>query len=115
MSAITEYYEQAEFALAAYFNLTSGISGKDYTDALTDGGKGMSATQASSFASKWIVADQYTDLVTGLSATVFKDVSDPDGPGYLAIRGTDGLRDIIGADLDLAAGVPMELDLGAAA
>jgi len=70
MSIITEYYMQAEFALAAYSNLTKGISGKDYTDALQDGGNGMSAVQAADFASKWLVVDQYNDA-TGVSATVF--------------------------------------------
>ena len=108
MNGIIDYFEQAELAFAAYFTLTPGMTDPAYRLALLADGKGMSATQAASFASTWIVVDQYTDPVTGLSATFFKDVSDPGGPGYLAIRGTDSLHDIIGADLDLAAGIPME-------
>ncbi|WP_153305789.1 hypothetical protein [Desulfogranum mediterraneum] len=50
MSMITEYFMHSELALAAYSNLAAGMSGKDYTDALQDGGKGMSAAQATAFA-----------------------------------------------------------------
>lgn len=77
MSIVTEFFKQGELALAAYSRLATGISGKPYTDALED--VGMTPTQAASFASKWIVVDQYTDPVTGVSATVFQAVSDPDG------------------------------------
>lgn len=108
----TSYFEQAQLAFAAYFTLAPGMTRDDYELALRDDGDGMSPTQATIFASSWKVVDQYTDPVTGVSATIFQAVSG--GPKYLAIRGTDGLDDI-GADIDLAAGVPMELDLGAAA
>jgi len=106
MSIITEYYMQAEFALAAYSNLTKGISGKDYTDALQDGGNGMSAVQAADFASKWLVVDQYNDA-TGVSATVFQAVSG--GAKYLAIRGTEGLTDYL-ADAIILNGTPVSLN-----
>jgi pimeloyl-ACP methyl ester carboxylesterase len=105
MSMITESYKQAELALAAYSALTTGISGNDYTDALKDGGKGMASDQASAFASTWSVITQYTDPGTGLSATVFQEVSS--GNRYLAVRGTepnDFLRDIIINDGLIAVG-----------
>lgn len=55
MNTITEYYKQAELALAAYSTLYSGISGDAYTKALKDDGKAMSSAQASAFAAKWNV------------------------------------------------------------
>ncbi|MHB1214457.1 MAG: hypothetical protein ACYCY9_05660 [Thiobacillus sp.] len=108
MSTIIESYKQAELALAAYSNLTPGISGKPYTDALEANGNGMASAQASAFAATWNVVDQYTDPTTGVSATVFQAVAG--GPKYLAIRGTGGLDDI-GADIDLAVGLPLGFNL----
>lgn len=67
MNNSVEYFNQAELALAAYANLQAGTpnTGKLQDDA------GMSAAQAAAFASKWNVVDQYTDITTGASATVF--------------------------------------------
>ena len=53
MSAISEYYLQAELSLAAYSNLFTGITGQQYKNALIDGGDGMSDAQATAFAAKW--------------------------------------------------------------
>ena len=58
MSAISEYYLQAELSLAAYSNLFTGITGQQYENALKDGGNGMSAAQAADFASKYTVIQQ---------------------------------------------------------
>ena len=80
MNTATSYFEQAQLAFAAYFTLAPGMTREDYELALRDGGDGMSPTQATTFASSWNVVDQYPDPVTGLSATVFRDASDPDGP-----------------------------------
>jgi hypothetical protein len=88
MSTITESYIQAELALAAYSNLTQGISGTPYINALEANGNGMSATQAADFASKWNVVAQYTDPITGVSATVFQEGAN--GPKYLAVRKPPG-------------------------
>ncbi|MBU1567844.1 MAG: lipase family protein [Proteobacteria bacterium] len=106
MSMIVEYYKQSELAFAAYSNLTAGMSGKDYTDALQDGNKGLSVTQATEFAKKWSVVDQFTGS-TGVSATVFKD--NETGKTYLAVRGTESLGDYI-ADYILATGFPSNLN-----
>lgn len=69
MSQITEYFKQAELALAAYADLSIPVA--QYPAALRDAG--MSATQARDFASKWAVVTQYTDPITGVSATVFQE------------------------------------------
>lgn len=93
------FYEQSVLALAAYSNLSAGISEDKYTDALEDGGDGMSAAQAAAFADRYTVVDQYTDPASGFSATVFEDAL---GKRTLAIRGTqvsEGM-DLI-ADIDL--------------
>jgi uncharacterized Zn-binding protein involved in type VI secretion len=77
--------------------------------ALIDNGKGMSLTQATDFATKWIVVEQYnhseteevpvyddggniTSYITrttsnGLSVTVFEDIAT--GERHVAIRGTE--------------------------
>jgi len=86
MSTLNDYFQQAEFALAAYSNLYSGITGNAYTDALQDQGNGMSAAQAVEFAKKYSVVDQWNNNSIGLSATVFADAS---GNKYLSIRGTE--------------------------
>lgn len=103
MSAIQDYFSQAQLALAAYANLQGG---NPNTVALQDGG--MSLLQANRFASEWTVVTQFkhsethtyvdetgSTIVTtssnGLSATVFQDKS---GKRYLAVRGTDDLNDV---------------------
>jgi len=112
MNGILDYYDQAMLALAAYSNLVAGMSGMEdegYKAALQAGGSGLSPTQASSFASKWKVIDQYTyseqipvyddggnitSYITssnGLSVTIFEDIAT--GERHVAIRGTE-LADI---------------------
>jgi len=64
MGTITDYFEQAQLALAAYaLNLTPGISGTAYTDKLQ--AAGMSLQQATDFANTYTVIDQYTDSGLG--------------------------------------------------
>lgn len=92
MATITEYFEQAQLSLAAYaLNLTPGISGTAYTGKLE--AAGMSSPQAENFATTYSVVDQFTDPLTGFSATVF----DKTGIKYFAIRGTEGLFSFSGA------------------
>ena len=105
MSTISDYYKEAELALAAYANLFPGMSAKDYTDALIDDGKGMSAAQAERFASTYTVVDQFTDPLSGLSATVFQQGATK----YLAIRGSEGITDYI-ADYVILNGTPSYLN-----
>lgn len=62
MDSITDYFEQAEFALAAYSNLNSDMSFDDYVLALRDDGKSFSFSQATTFADTYRVVDQYNDL-----------------------------------------------------
>jgi Ca2+-binding RTX toxin-like protein len=107
MSVITEYYKEAELALASYANLTGGMSNTDYINALR--AAAFSAAQASAFAAKWNVVTQYTDPVTGVSATVFQAVAG--GPNYIAIRGTelDDPGDIAAAGIILTGFIPLDL------
>ncbi len=107
MSNVTQYFQQAELALAAYSNLNSDMPLEAYKTALQQGGVGMSQSQAEQFATRFKVVDQFISfgvIGTGFSATVFEAVSGPDaGKRYLAIRGTESssLLDFI-ADADLA-------------
>ena len=108
MSAIIEYFEQAELAFAAYSTLHTDITGGAFTDALEDVGKGMSSSQATTFALKWKVVDQYND-VSGLSGTVFQEIAT--GKRYLAIRGTElnDPGDIVAAGIILSGSIPLDL------
>jgi hypothetical protein len=81
MTTISEYFDQAQLSEAAYSEgLQSGWFGggteqfpSDYALQLMDGGKGMSKTQAITFANKYKVIDQYTDPESGFSGTVFQE------------------------------------------
>ncbi len=90
MATIANYFDQAQLSLAAYApNLQRGAFGSQnlgYVTALTTAG--MSQTQAETFADTYAVVDQYTDPLTGFSATVFADQA---GNKYFAIRGTEGI------------------------
>ena len=105
MSTLTEYYKEAELALAAYANLTFGMITDVYKKALEDAG--LSAAQAAHFAATYTVVNQFTDPATGLSATVFENIAD--GKRYLAIRGTEGLTDYI-VDYFILDGTPSYLN-----
>lgn len=106
MSLVSDLYIQAELALASYSNLTAGISDNPYIDALKNGGDGMSDAQASDFASKWTVVDQFNSI-TGVSATIFQE--NATGQKYLAIRGTQDPTDYL-ADYFILNGTPSELN-----
>lgn len=87
MTTITQYFEQAQLSLAAYaLGLRSGMSNVEYRAALEANGL-MSAKQAEVFAASYSVIDQYTNTLTGFSATIF----DKGGTKYVAIRGTEDL------------------------
>lgn len=112
MNIFQNYFAQAELALAAYADLTTGEPNKAEIEKA-----GMSDAQATRFASTWRVVTQYTDPITGVSATVFQAVTrDPltgeavtGGQKYLAIRGTDGPTDIIANDF-IPKGAPSTVD-----
>lgn len=90
MDSITDYFEQAEFALAAYSNLNSDLSFDDYVLALRDDGKSFSFSQATTFADTYRVVDQYNDPNSGLSAAIFRHADDVSNTNsFLAIRGTE--------------------------
>ena len=103
MDASSVYFMSSEFALAAYSTLWAGIEKSLYETALKQEGKGMSSAEAALFAETYTVVDQYTDAVTGVSATIFKNES---GALTLAIRGTEASIGDILADAVLALGVP---------
>jgi hypothetical protein len=107
MNSTVTYFEQAELALAAYSNLTQGMTDAAYKLALIGDGNGMSSAQASAFAAKWSVVAQSEDPLTDLSATVFQEVAT--GKRYLAIRGTEGVLDYV-ADYVIINGTPSLLN-----
>jgi len=82
VSQHTEYFKQAELALAAYANLVTEISNQDELKEAE-----FSNKQASTFTNTYRVIDQFDDALTGLSATVFADKVS--GEAFLAIRGTE--------------------------
>ena len=90
MSTNTDYLKQSEFSLAAYANLSLGISTVDYQDALLEAG--FSVPQAKLFVATYSVKAVFNDNSNGLSVTVFED---KDGQKFLAIRGTNDLQDVL--------------------
>lgn len=95
----TEIYNNASLAQAAYSNLSVG-STNTLSNLLSlkdpDNGAGMTQTQAEAFAARYpTVVTQYTDSISGFSATVFMSST---GQITLAIRGTDELTGTDGDD-----------------
>ncbi|MEZ5617337.1 MAG: hypothetical protein R3E40_03545 [Rhodocyclaceae bacterium] len=91
MSTIPQIYDQSELTLAAYANLTPGVT-NDLIRREALVAAGLSAKQAEEFAKKYpMVVAQFNDtpdeggMGTSFSATVFKDAS---GNLKLAFRGT---------------------------
>lgn len=98
MATTLECFKQAEFALAAYANLSNGEPNQAQLREA-----GMATLQATHFASRYTVLTQYNDTGSSLSATVFKDTA---GHLTLAIRGTAELAaypgDLLPTDKDIA-------------
>jgi hypothetical protein len=96
---ISSYFDKAQLAMAAYAkNLFAGMDIDEYIRALRNDAD-FSEKQATDFAATYEIVDQYSDTVTGFSATVFKHRES--GKYSLAIRGTDfplDLRDWLVAD-----------------
>lgn len=55
MTQISEVYQQAQFALAAYATLTPSLTRDDYIEALSN--EGMTTAQAQQFADQYKVVD----------------------------------------------------------
>lgn len=77
---IKDCFKQAQLAVAAYADL---ISGRPDQTALIHAG--MTEAQSADFAAYWRVVEQYTDALTGVSATLFQPTTG--GAKYLAVRG----------------------------
>lgn len=89
MATITDYYTQAQMAVAAYAldldpNMSGTNQGDIYRARLVIAG--MTEAQAANFANTYTVVHQYTDPVSGFSGTVFSK----GGEYYFALRGTEG-------------------------
>ncbi len=108
MNAINTYYQQAQFSLAAYADLSVSIAVGTYIQRLI--GAGFGTSQAATFAAQYEIVDRYDGMVlhnyidefgnpqqamtpTGLSATIFGNRDT--GAVTLAIRGTDDLNDLL--------------------
>jgi len=90
MPSLRNYVEHSELALASYARLFRGISGDEFLGSLTS--VAMPPAEATRFSEQWRVVVQESDVVTGLSATVFEEAS---GKRHLAVRGTDDGIDIV--------------------
>jgi len=85
MATIANYFEQAQLSWASYaLDLQQGMSGSNQTSAYIAKLRtaGMSQKEAEVFADAYSVVDQFTDPLSGFSATVF----DKGGVKYFAIR-----------------------------
>lgn len=90
MMQINNVFNQAELALAAYANLTSGVA-PTKTNLIENAS--FSEKQADEFIKRYpTVITQHTDPDTSFTATVFKDSS---GQLTLALRGTLEARDYV--------------------
>ena len=99
-------YKQAELALASYASLSNvTLNTRTGIDALK--AAGMSDAQATAFALKWSVVDQFNSI-SGVSATVFQE--NATGQKYLAVRGTEGVTDFI-ADYFILTFIPFQVNL----
>jgi pimeloyl-ACP methyl ester carboxylesterase len=100
-------FQQSQLALAAYaVDLSPLMSNGPYVAALT--AAGMASAEATTFASRWEVVDQFTDSSSGVSATIFQ-INDGT-QRYLAIRGTEPQAADILADGILALGFAAKLN-----
>lgn len=105
MNRIDNYLIHAELAQAAYATFSEGVISPIL---LTGEDVGMPYSQGAEFTKNWKVADQYSDPVTGVSATVFEVKNG--GTKYLAIRGTEfEVKDLL-ADGILATAMPAYLN-----
>jgi Ca2+-binding RTX toxin-like protein len=100
---IHNYFNSAQLSMAAYAaldtSMNTGQGQERYVQALIDAD--MSESQARHFASDYsILAPTYTDS-TGLKVNVFRH--NETGKVFLAIAGTEGVRDVI-EDISLAYG-----------
>lgn len=101
MNKVNDYLIQAELAQIAYGTFSKGailpvlLTGEDVE---------MPASLAAEFVNNWQVADQYTDPITGVSATVFE--AKEGGAKHLAIRGTEFAANDLLADGILASAIP---------
>jgi hypothetical protein len=101
VSNISTYSLQSELAQAAY----GTFSGRTIrTIELTENDVGMPLSQAADFVENWQVAAQYSDPISGASATVFEAIHG--GAKYLAICGTEPSANDVVSDLLLATGCP---------
>ena len=103
MTTVVDYFKQSELTLASYADLTFGNPDPQKLQDVD-----MSEIQALKFSTSWLVVSQYTDPSTGLSATVFQEVSS--GKKYLAIRGTEPTGSDLTIDGLLALGLPSNLN-----
>jgi len=94
--SIESYFEFAQLSMAAYANLSVGISGDNYRNALI--AAGFSEVSADKFVATYTVASVSDPSVTGFSATVFEKIpaqGQTQVERVLAIKGTNDPADIL--------------------
>jgi hypothetical protein len=94
--SIQFYFEYAQLSMAAYANLSVGISGDAYRDALI--AAGFSQAQAEKFVATYAVSSVSDPSIADFSAVVFEKIpsqGQEGGTKILAIKGTDDPADIL--------------------
>ena len=95
-SAISSYFENAQLSFASYAVLQNTMSQEQYINSLINSA-GMATQQAIDFSNTYKIIDQFTDTLSGFSATVFQNRETQEYT--FAIRGTEDIIDIWYADI----------------
>jgi Ca2+-binding RTX toxin-like protein len=111
MSTIPDLFQQAQLSEAAYANFIDSAGNLLTTDADVIAalrGRDFGESQAIAFVQSWRIVSQFSESgvsSNGFSATLIERLDanqQPTGQYTLAIRGSNDIRDFVGADLDLA-------------
>lgn len=96
---IDVYFQQAQLSMAAYGNLFVGITNEEYKAALKVDNRFTDAL-ATEFVNKYSIVQVFSDPLSDFQATLFQDKQGL-SKKFLAIRGTEGFRDLVITDVQL--------------
>ena len=89
-SAINAYFEHAQLSMAAYANLTDGMSNDVIREVLKN--SGFSDIQAANFVDTYFIVKVFNDPATNFSATLFQKRGSSEK--ILAIRGSESWQEV---------------------
>lgn len=96
---IDVYFQQAQLSMAAYGELFVGMTNEEFKNAIKVENRFTDAL-ATEFVNKYSVVQVFSDSLSDFQATLFQDQQDPTKK-FLAIRGTEGFRDLVLTDLQV--------------